>query len=504
MTSSRILVVEDELDLNRALVHRLASEGYAAEGVRTTAEARGVLGDDWDLVLLDMRLPDGDGLSFLKEVHDRRPDLLVILMTAFSSIEDAVKAIKLGAYDYVRKPFDFEELLLRVRQALETMVLRREVRATRERSKRTHGLGAIVGQSRTVQEVRDFVRRVAASDAATVLVTGESGTGKDLIAKAIHHESRRGDGPFMTITCTAISEHLLESELFGHEKGAFTDARTQKNGLLEIANGGTVFLDEIGDLPLTLQAKLLRFLQEKTFKRVGGTRDIKVDVRVIAATHQPLPTLVKEGRFRQDLYYRLKVIDGVIPPLRDRSEDVPLLSRSFITDLNRDLRRDVRHIAPDAEAAMLRYRWPGNVRELRNALERAMILGHGDTISLEALPIEIRTVDRPSEAAPSSMAAPLSAPTSAAAAAAAPGAPTDGPGGTFGREVTGGRFIRLGEGFDLEALERELLSQAMGVANGNKTRAGRLLGLNRDQVRYRLEKYGLLEQFSQPSRAVEE
>ncbi|MCW8139036.1 MAG: sigma-54-dependent Fis family transcriptional regulator, partial [Planctomycetota bacterium] len=386
MTTNRILVVEDELDLNRALLHRLAAEEFAAEGVRTTAEARGLLGDDWDLVLLDMRLPDGDGLSFLREVHERRPELLVILMTAFSSIEDAVTAIKLGAYDYVRKPFDFEELLLRVRQALETMVLRREVRATRERSKRAHGLGAIVGQSQAAQEVRDFVRRVAASDAATVLVTGESGSGKDLVAKAIHHESRRGDGPFMTITCTAISEHLLESELFGHEKGAFTDARSQKNGLLELADGGTVFLDEIGDLPLPLQAKLLRFLQEKTFKRVGGTRDITVDVRVIAATHQPLPTLVKEGRFRQDLYYRLKVIDGMIPPLRERLDDVPLLARSFVQDLNRELRREIRHISPEAEQAMLRYGWPGNVRELRNALERAMILGQGDTIRIDALP----------------------------------------------------------------------------------------------------------------------
>ncbi len=485
--TNRILVVEDELDLNRALLHRLASEGFATEGVRTTAEARGLLGDDWDLMLLDMRLPDGDGLSFLKEVHERRPELLVILMTAFSSIEDAVKAIKLGAYDYVRKPFDFEELLLRVRQALETMVLRREVRASRERSKRAHGLGAIVGQSQPIQEVRDFVRRVAASDAATVLVTGESGTGKDLVAKAIHHESRRGDGPFMTITCTAISEHLLESELFGHEKGAFTDARTQKNGLLELADGGTVFLDEIGDLPLPLQAKLLRFLQEKTFKRVGGTRDIKVDVRVIAATHQPLPTLVKEGRFRQDLYYRLKVIDGVIPPLRERSDDVPLLARAFVQDLNRELRRDVRHIAAEAEAAMLRYGWPGNVRELRNALERAMILGQGDTIVLDALPFEIRAIS------------PGDPPTSGG-----PARPDDGRGGTFGKEVQGGRFIRLGEGFDLEALERELLSQAMGVANGNKTRAGRLLGLNRDQVRYRLEKYGLIEQFSQPAKSADD
>jgi DNA-binding NtrC family response regulator len=291
----------------------------------------------------------------------------------------------------------------------------------------------------------------------------------------------------MTITCTAISEHLLESELFGHEKGAFTDARAQKNGLLELADGGTVFLDEIGDLPLPLQAKLLRFLQEKTFKRVGGTRDIKVDVRVIAATHQPLPTLVKEGRFRQDLYYRLKVIDGAIPPLRERSDDVPLLARAFVQDLNRELRRDVRHISAEAESAMLRYGWPGNVRELRNALERAMILGQGDTIVLDALPFEIRAIS-PGDPATSG----------------GPVRPDDGRGGTFGKEVQGGRFIRLGEGFDLEALERELLSQAMGVANGNKTRAGRLLGLNRDQVRYRLEKYGLIEQFSQPAKSTDD
>jgi two-component system response regulator AtoC len=496
----RVLVVEDELVLNRTLVQRLLREGYAAEGVRTAAEARTALEDDWDLTLLDMRLPDSQGLGLYREILEKRPDQLAIIMTAYSSIEDAVEAIKLGAVDYLKKPFEADELLVRVRKAFETTALRREVRAARERSRELYGIAAVVGNTPAMLQVHELVRRVAASEASTVLLTGESGVGKDLIAKAIHYESRRADGPFMTITCTAISEHLLESELFGHEKGAFTNAVAQKKGLFELADGGTVFLDEIGDLSASLQSKILRFLQEKTFKRVGGTRDIKVDVRIIAATHQPLPQRVEQGLFRQDLFYRLKVVDIVVPSLRERVEDIPLLARAFVGELNRELRKSVERISPEAEARLMRYRWPGNVRELKNAIERAMILGQGDTIGVDDLPIEVRSVevdanDVAARAAvtvavsPSPVPAPISV---AATYVAVPQPPAHVPAAPAASDP--GAVYRLpAGGVDLERLERELVVQAVAQAKGNKTRAGRLLGLNRDQVRYRLEKYGLIE-----------
>jgi len=492
--SQRILVVEDELVLNRSLVQRLLREGYTAEGARSAAEARKALENDWDLVLLDMRLPDSHGLGLLREIRERNPEQLIMIMTAYSSIEDAVEAIKLGAQDYVKKPFEAEELLLRIRKAFETTALRHEVKVARERSRERSALASVVGETPAMRELHEMVRRVAASEASTVLVTGESGSGKDMIAKAIHYESRRADNPFMTITCTAIAEQLLESELFGHEKGSFTNAVAQKKGLLELADGGTVFLDEIGDLSPTLQAKLLRFLQEKTFKRVGGTRDIKVDVRIVAATHQPLPVRVEEGKFRQDLYYRLKVVDVYVPPLRERAADISLLARAFVAGLNKELRKNVERIAPDAELRMTRYPWPGNVRELKNAIERAMILGSGNTIRASDLPIEVRSLALTPEelaALPVEPAAPAIEPareapataTSTPIEAAAPSEPAPA------RSV----YELPSQGVDLERLERELLTQAIAQAKGNRTRAGRLLGLNRDQVRYRLEKYGMLE-----------
>src|SRR5579883_2379626 len=417
--SQSILVVEDELVLNRSLVQRLVREGYAAQGVRSAAEARTQLESDWDLVLLDLRLPDSHGLGLLREVREKKPEQLVLVMTAYSSLEDAVEAVKLGALDYLKKPFESEEFLLRIKHAFETQALRTEVKASRESAKERAGLSAVVGSTAAMREVHELVKRVAASEASTVLITGESGSGKDMIAKAIHYESRRAAKPFMTITCTAISEQLLESELFGHEKGSFTGAIGQKKGLLELADGGTVFLDEIGDLSASLQAKLLRFLQEKTFKRVGGTKDIKVDVRIVAATHQPLPVRVEEGKFRQDLYYRLKVVDILVPPLRERAEDIPVLARHFLQDLNRSLRKGFEKITPEAEARLMRYPWPGNVRELKNAIERAMILGSGPAIRAEDLPIELRSVEVTAEdvaRVPAEPAAPPPAPVAEVAA----------------------------------------------------------------------------------------
>jgi len=480
-----VLIVEDDPVLNETLVQRLGREGLQVAGVRTAVAARAALGKEWDVVVLDLRLPDAPGLALLHEIHETRPDRIVLVTTSSGSIDDAIAAIKFGAEDYLRKPFEPDELLLRVRKALEAAEVHQQVGAARAAS--CAGLAAVVGETPAMREVHEMVRRVAASETSTVLITGESGTGKDLVAKAIHHESRRCDKPFMTITCTAIAEQLLESELFGHEKGSFTGAVARKTGLLEIADGGSVFLDEIGDLSLALQAKLLRFLQEKTFKRVGGTRDKRVDVRIIAATHQPLPRRIEEGRFRQDLYYRLKVVDIALQALRDRAGDIPLLTRVFVVQLNRELRKSIRHIAPEAEARIVRYPWPGNVRELKNALERALILGQGDALRVEDLPIEVRST--------------VVTPEDVARAVACPALPvtSDEPptenapsGETHPAAATRGEPHQLPPGgIDLEQLERELVLQAIHVAHGNKTGAGRLLGLNRDQVRYRLDKYAL-------------
>jgi DNA-binding NtrC family response regulator len=482
--SQSILVVEDELVLNRSLVQRLVREGYAAQGVRSAAEARAQLESEWDLVLLDLRLPDSHGLGLLRELRDKKPEQLVLVMTAYSSLEDAVEAIKLGAIDYLKKPFESEEFLLRIKHAFETQALRTEVKASRESARERAGLNAVVGDTPAMREVHELVKRVAASEASTVLITGESGSGKDMVAKAIHFESRRAGKPFMTITCTAISEQLLESELFGHEKGSFTGAIGQKKGLLELADGGTVFLDEIGDLSSSLQAKLLRFLQEKTFKRVGGTKDIKVDVRIVAATHQPLPVRVEEGLFRQDLYYRLKVVDIVVPALRERVEDIPLLARHFLQDLNRSLRKSFERITPEAEARLMRYPWPGNVRELKNAIERAMILGSGPTIRAEDLPIELRSVEVTAE----DVARVPAEPVAAAPPPVAEVTPVANPAAVAVR-VAGDIYELPPGGVDLEKLEKELLFQAIARTKGNKTRAGKLLGLNRDRIRYRLDKY---------------
>ena len=482
----RILVVDDDVAPRaRPLARTLALEGYETKLVGTAREARAALVEDWHLVLLGSRLPDSDGLSLLRELTETRPDRPVIVIATESSVEDAVEAIKLGAKDYLRKPFRDEELLVRLKTVLDDRALRHELSAARARAPGRGGLRAVIGATEAMQEVHELVRRVAASDASTVLITGESGTGKDLIAKAIHNESCRADGPFMTITCTAIAEQLLESELFGHEKGAFTNAHALKRGLLELADGGTVFLDEIGDMPLPLQAKVLRFLQEKTFMRLGGTREMKVDVRIVAATHQPLPTRVEEGRFRQDLFYRLKVVDIVLPPLRARVEDIPLIASAFVTELNRDLNRKVTGFTPEAEACLVHYPWPGNVRELRNAIERALILGQRTTIGADDLPIEVRACAGNGAAPP--------VPGVTVAFVAVPRTPP------AARDEEPNVYRLPDGGVNLEQLERQLVVQAMAEAHGNKTRAGRLLGLNRYQVRYRLEKYGI----ETPSRSRE-
>src|SRR4051812_8778375 len=450
MQNATILVVDDEQLIRWSLAQRLKSDGYQVVEASTGGDALERVREGVDLVLLDYKLPDIDGVSVLRAIKEHDADILVILLTAYATVETAVEAMKIGAYHFANKPFDLDDVSRLVEKALETTRLRRELRMLRASQAQPFALERIVGESPHILALRNLLRRIALSPATTVLLTGESGTGKDLAAKVLHFSSDRANCPFMNITCSAIPDALLESELFGHERGAFTDARQQKRGLLESADGGTVFLDEIGEMVPALQAKLLRFLEEKTFKRVGGVVDIKVDVRVVAATNRLLEEETRKGRFREDLYYRLNVLPIVLPPLRARADDVPALVNYFVDVYNTEFRKRVRGVSGDAMRLLQAYGWPGNIRELRNAVERAMLLVEGTELTA----------------------------------------------GLF--SVTASAGIRLTEsvalpptGVDLEQLERSLVIQALERSGWNQTKASTLLGLNRDQIRYRIEKFKL-------------
>ncbi len=449
MPASTVLVVDDEPLIRWSLTERLRGDGHVLLEAGTGHDALEKMREGVDLVLLDYKLPDIDGVSVLRQIKEHDPDILVILLTAHATVDTAVEAMKIGAYHFARKPFDLEDISALVARALETTQLRREVRQLRTAQAQPYAFDRIVGESAAMEGVRSLLAKVARSPASTVLLTGESGTGKDLAAKVLHFNSDRAHRPFMNITCSAIPEALLESELFGHERGAFTDARQQKRGLFEQADGGTVFLDEIGEMVPALQAKLLRFLEEKTFKRVGGHQDVRVDVRVVAATNRILADQVKGGHFREDLFYRLNVLPIELPPLRAHRDDLPALVKFYVDLFNQEFRKNVKGVSPATIRALQQYGWPGNIREVRNAVERAMLLSDGDLLE-----------------------------------------PVDFP--LIGTGEPGAHGIGLpAEGVNLEELERSLVVQALERAGGNQTRAAALLGLNRDQIRYRVEKFGL-------------
>jgi DNA-binding NtrC family response regulator len=449
-----ILIVEDEPKMLRLLELNLSEEGYS---IHAAADAeiglRTLRQEKIDLVVTDLRLPGMDGLEFLQAVKRADARIPVIVMTAYGTVETAVEAMKAGASDYVLKPFSLEEMKLIVRKELDVHDLREENRSLREALGKRYEFKNIVARSAKMQEVLATVERVAPTN-STVLLGGESGSGKDLIARAIHQHSRRAAGPFIKINCTAIPENLLESELFGYEKGAFTGAVSSKPGKFELADKGTIFLDEIGDVPGTIQVKLLRVLQDREFERLGGTKTLKVDVRVVAATNQDLRAALEQGSFREDLYYRLNVVPINIPPLRERKEDIPYLVDHFVERFTRESGKPLRGITPAAQKALMEFHWPGNVRELENIIERGVALSSGDVIDVADVRLDLSPMK------------PGAVPT-ADAAAFPP------------------------EGLTLEQFEDEIIKEALRRAGGNKSQAARLLGISRNALRYRLSKMGV-------------
>jgi two-component system response regulator PilR (NtrC family) len=447
----RILVIDDEPSMREMLGIMLHREGYAVELAESRATAAAVLArGPIDMVITDVKLPDGDGIEILRHLRAATPDTVVLVMTAYGSTEAAVAALKLGAEDYLIKPFDVDELKIVVRNALEKRRLEEENLLLRAELSSRHGLDRIIGVSRPMGRIYELVRSVAATG-STILLQGESGTGKELVARAIHGLSTRREGAFVSVNCAALPEALLESELFGHMKGAFTDAHQTKKGLFETAHRGTLLLDEVGEMPPSMQVKVLRALQEKRVRRVGANDEVEVDVRVIAATNQSLEDLVRERRFREDLFYRLNVIPIVMPPLRERPEDVPLLAQHFLERFSREMGKPALTISPEAMDRLTRYSWPGNVRELENVIERAVALEPGTTIRPERLPNHFTGT------------------TAVASTADLP------PGFDLGQH--------------LNTLESGFLHRALDQALGNRAEAARLLGITPRSLRYLLRKH---------------
>ena len=456
MRRTRILVVDDEHLIRWSLEQNLRKQGYDVFTAGSGEDALKIVREEQpDLVLLDIQLPGISGLEVLEKIKDIDADIIVIMVTAHGGLDTAVNAMRMGAYDYINKPFNLDEMAIVIRKSLETSDLRREVVGLRSELKKV-GPPKIVGENGHMKHVLEMMARVAKSEASMVLIQGESGTGKELVAKWIHYESNRAEKPFVAINCAAVPATLLESELFGYEKGAFTDAKSQKKGLFEVADGGTVFLDEIGDMELGMQAKLLRFLEDRTFRRIGGSKVITVDVRIISATNKDLLKAVEEKIFRNDLYYRLQVIPIFLPPLRDRKDDIIVLANYFIDSYNKEFNKHIKAISGVAEKLLVEYDWPGNIRELKNVIERAIILGNEDTLLFEHLPQEMtaRTT----------------------------------------LTTTYSTVFKLPpEGVDIEEVEKELIRQALDVTEWNQSKAAKKLNLGIDAFRYRMKKFGFIK-----------
>lgn len=457
-----ILIVDDEEIISESLSQYLSNKGYNLKTTDNITEAKELIKKTYyDLILLDLKLPDGLGTDLLIEIKNLEDKPVVIVMTAYGTVENAVSAMKLGAYDFIQKPFRTKDVELIVKLALETKKLDREVRQILAFQAEKYGIKKIIAQSKQMVEIFQIIKKVSKSGANSVLILGESGTGKELVARAIHYESKRAIWPFIAINCSAIPANLLESELYGHERGAFTDAKERKVGLFEKANKGTLFLDEIGDMNPDLQTKLLRTLEDRKIRRIGGTEDICLDIQIITATNQDLEKFVEEGKFRKDLYYRLKVIQIKIPPLRERKEDIELLSKYFLNYYNIQTGKKFSGFSSEAMKYLKNYDYPGNVRELKNIIEKIVILEDGNIVQVEQLPEEIlgkkKTITEPDAS-------------------------------EMFKKIAATGFTKY-----MESLEKKILMEALNQCSGNKSKAAKLLKLDRSTLRYKMKQHGLNE-----------
>jgi len=450
----KILIVDDEQTIRWSLGESLKSEGYIVEDTENGEKGLKSFKDDpADLAILDLKLPDTNGIELLKKIKKIDPGVPVIMMTAYGEIETAVEAIKCGAYDFLLKPFQIPKMKIAIKNAFEQHKLKIELEGIRERNREEYDFKNFVGRSDVMMEVFERVKKVGKSKASTILIQGESGTGKELVARAIHESSKGENKPFMEINCAALPETLLESELFGHERGAFTDAKKRKKGLLELAEGGTIFLDEIGEMGVTLQSRLLRVIENKTFRRVGGVKDLKLNARVISATNRNLKEEIGKGNFRNDLYYRLQVIPIDLPPLRERKEDIELLANHFIQTFNREFKKSIKTISGELADVLKGYNWPGNVRELKNIIERAVLLDAEDSIKIEHLPAEI--VKGRDE---------------------------------FSEEKAARNIDELYP-MSLKEMEKVLIMNTLEKTGGNKSKSARILGISRQTLREKVKSY---------------
>ncbi len=456
MKPFKILVIDDEKLIRWSFEKKLNSEGvkvYTAGSGEDGVESFRM--EQPDIVFLDNKLPKMQGLEVLKKIKAIDEDAIIVFMTAYESVDIAVSAIKAGAHEYINKPFSFEEINVIIKNIKDKIEKEKEIQLLKREKKDSVTFNHIIGESEKIKSLKQLAKKIARTETTTILLLGESGTGKDLFSKAIHNESNRKDKPFVTINCSSLPETLLESELFGYETGAFTDAKKQKKGLFEVAEGGTVFLDEIGEINQTTQLKLLNVLENRTVRRLGGTVDIPVDIRIIAATNKNLKKSVEDKLFREDLYYRIKVFQITIPSLREHKEDIPDLIKFFIEQFNLQFRKNVKDIDPKVLELMMKYDWPGNIRELRNVMERAVILETDTILHEDCLPGEIRDAN------------------------------------CIEKECHPYNFVIPDEGISMEEFEKELLKKALEKTNNNQTRAAQLLGISRDTFRYKKKKYDL-------------